>query len=137
MNVSAGDCILAINGQDVTAALDLQEPLDGTAGRLINLRIASADGKNPRDINVTPVPSEAQLRNVDWIEGNQRKVDQLSGGKLAYVYLPDTAGGGFTNFNRYYFAQIDKQGAIIDERFNSGGQVADYFVEVMSRHIES
>ena len=137
LNVSVGDCILAINGQDVTAAVDLQEPLDGTAGRLINLRIASSDQKNPRDINVTPVPSEAQLRNIDWIEGNQRKVDQLSGGKLAYVYLPDTAGGGFTNFNRYYFAQIDKQGAIIDERFNSGGQVADYFVEVMKRQIES
>jgi tricorn protease len=137
LNVSVGDCILAINGQDVTTAEDLQEPLDGTAGRLISLRIASADGKNPRDINVTPVASEAQLRNIDWIEGNQRKVDQLSGGKLAYVYLPDTGGGGFTNFNRYYFAQTNKQGAIIDERFNAGGQVADYFIEVMSRHIES
>ena len=137
LNVSVGDCILAINGQDVTAAVDLQEPLDGTAGRLINLRIASADGKNPRDINVTPVPSEAQLRNIDWIEGNQRKVDQLSGGKLAYVYLPDTGNGGFTNFNRYYFAQTQKNGVIIDERFNGGGQVADYFVEVMGRHIES
>jgi tricorn protease len=137
LNVSVGDCILAINGQDVTAAADLQQPLDGTAGHLTNLRIAAADGKNPRDINVTPVASEAQLRNIDWIEGNQRKVDRLSGGKLAYVYLPDTGGGGFTNFNRYYFAQTDKQGAIIDERFNAGGQVADYFVEVMSRHIES
>ena len=137
LNVSVGDCILAINGQDVTAAVDLQQPLDGTAGHLISLRIASADGKNPRDINVAPVPTEIQLRNIDWIEGNQRKVDQLSGGKLAYIYLPDTGGGGFTNFNRYYFAQIDKQGAIIDERFNAGGQVADYFVEVMSRHIES
>jgi tricorn protease len=137
LNVSVGDCILAINGQNVTAAVDIQEPLDATAGRLINLRIASADGKNPRDINVTPIANEAQLRNIDWIEGNQRKVDQLSGGKLAYVYLPDTGAGGFTNFNRYYFAQTDKQGAIIDERFNSGGQVADYFIEVLSRHIES
>ena len=73
------------------------------------------------------------LRNIDWIEGNQRKVDQLSGGKLAYVYLPNTAEAGFTNFNRYYFAQTDKQGAMIDERFNGGGQVADYFIEVMKR----
>ncbi len=90
-----------------------------------------------RDISVTPIASEAALRNVDWIEGNQKKVDQLSGGKLAYVYLPDTGEGGFTNFNRYYFAQTEKQGAIIDERFNGGGQVADYFVEVLGRHIES
>jgi tricorn protease len=137
LNVSTGDCILAINGLDLDASIDIQKPLEGTAGHVISLRVASADGKNPRDISVTPVASEAGLRNIDWIESNQRKVDQLSGGKLAYVYLPDTGEGGFTNFNRYYFAQTQKQGAIIDERFNAGGQVADYFVEVMGRHIES
>ena len=137
LNVSVGDCILAINGLDLDASIDIQKPLEGTDGHVISLRIASADGKNPRDISVTPVGSEATLRNIDWIEGNQQKVDKLSGGKLAYVYLPDTAEGGFTNFNRYYFAQTQRQGAIIDERFNAGGQVADYFVEVMGRHIES
>jgi tricorn protease len=137
LNVSAGDCILAINGLDLDASIDIQKPLEGTAGQVISLRVASADGKNPRDISVYPVASEAGLRNIDWIESNQRKVDQLSAGKLAYVYLPDTGEGGFTNFNRYYFAQTQKQGAIIDERFNAGGQVADYFVEVLGRHIES
>ncbi len=137
LNVVAGDCILAINGQELTASVDIQQPLEGTAGHVISLRVASADGKDARDISVMPIASEATLRNIDWIEGNQKKVDQLSGGKLAYVYLPDTGGGGFTNFNRYYFAQTQKQGAIIDERFNAGGQVADYFVEVMGRHIES
>ena len=136
LNVKAGDCILAINGQDLTADMDIQQPLEGTAGKVISIRIQGADGK-PRDISVTPVGSELAMRNVDWIEGNQKKVDRLSGGKLAYVYLPDTGEGGFTNFNRYYFAQTDKQGAIIDERFNGGGQVADYFIEVLGRHIES
>jgi tricorn protease len=137
LNVAVGDCIVAINGMDLDASVDIQRPLEGTAGHVISLRIASADGKNPRDISVTPIASEATLRNIDWIEGNQEKVDKLSDGKLAYVYLPDTGEGGFTNFNRYYFAQTQKQGAIIDERFNAGGQVADYFVEVMGRHIES
>ena len=137
LNVKVGDCILDLNGQDLTAEMDIQQPLEGTAGKVISLRIGDADGKNPRDISVTPLPSEAALRNVDWIDSNQKKVDQLSGGKLAYVYLPDTGEGGFTNFNRYYFAQTDKQGAIIDERFNGGGQVADYFIEVLGRHIES
>jgi tricorn protease len=137
LNVKLGDCILNINGQDLTADMDIQQPLEGTAGKVISVRIADSDGKNPRDIAVTPIPSEAALRNVDWIDSNQKKVDQLSGGKLAYVYLPDTGEGGFTNFNRYYFAQTDKQGAIIDERFNAGGQVADYFIEVLGRHIES
>ena len=136
LNVKVGDCILAVNGQDVTAEMDIQQALEGTAGKVISVRIQGADGK-ARDISVTPVGSEAALRNVDWIDGNQKKVDQLSGGKLAYVYLPDTGEGGFTNFNRYYFAQTNKQGAIIDERFNAGGQVADYFIEVLGRHIES
>jgi tricorn protease len=137
LNVKVGDCILDINGQELTADVDIQQPLEGTAGKVISLRIAGEDGKNPRDISVTPIASEAAMRNVDWIEGNQKKVDQLSGGKLAYVYLPDTGEGGFTNFNRYYFAQTDKKGAVIDERFNAGGQVADYFIEVLGRHIES
>jgi len=136
-SVQVGDCILDINGQEITADIDIQQSLEGTAGHVVSLRIGSADGKNARDISVIPIASEAALRNVDWIEGNQKKVDKLSDGKLAYVYLPDTGGGGFTNFNRYYFSQTDKQGAVIDERFNGGGQVADYFVEVLGRHIES
>jgi tricorn protease len=137
LNVQAGDCILDINGQEITADIDIQQPLEGTSGHVVSLRIGSADGKNARDISVIPIASEAALRNVDWIEANQKIVDKLSDGKLAYVYLPDTGGGGFTNFNRYYFAQTEKQGAVIDERFNAGGQVADYFVEVLGRHIES
>ena len=137
LNLKVGDCILDINGQEVDASIDIQKPLEGTAGHVISLHMVSADGKNTRDLSVTPIASEVNLRNIDWIEGNQHKVDQLSGGKLAYVYLPDTGQGGFTNFNRYYFAQTQKQGAVIDERFNGGGQVADYFVEVLGRHIES
>jgi len=137
LNISAGDCILAINGQDLTAATDIQQPLEGTAGQVTSIRIGTPDGKNAHEISVVPVASEASLRNIDWIEANQKKVDRLSDGKLAYVYLPDTGEGGFTNFNRYYFAQTQKQGAIIDERFNGGGQMADYMVEVLGRHIEA
>ena len=137
LNLKAGDCILAINGQELTAAVDIQQPLEGTAGQVTALRVGTSEGKDAREVEVIPVASAARLRNIDWIEGNRKKVSNLSGGKLAYVYLPDTGEGGFTNFNRYYFAQTEKQGAIIDERFNGGGQVADYFVEVLGRHIES
>jgi tricorn protease len=136
LNVHVGDCILAVGGQEVTADDDIQRLLEGTAGHAITLHLATAKGTDARDITVIPVRSEAALRNSEWIEANQRKVDQLSGGKLAYVYLPDTAAGGFTNFNRYYFSQLDKQGAVIDERFNSGGQVADYVIEAMQRKLE-
>jgi tricorn protease len=137
LNLGAGDCILAINGQELSASVDIQQPLEGTAEHAITLRIAPASGGKVRDVTVVPIPSEANLRHIDWIESNQRKVAQMSGGKLAYVYLTNTGAEGFSNFNRYYFAQTQKQGVIIDERFNAGGQMADYIIEVMSRHIEA
>ena len=137
LNLHVGDCILAIDGQDVSASMDIQQPLEGTADRPVTLRVAAPGGSNARDVTVVPVAGEADLRNIDWIDSNLRKVDQMSGGRLAYVYLPNTGADGFINFNRYYFAQTQKQGAIIDERFNAGGQMADYIIEVMSRHIEA
>jgi tricorn protease len=90
-------------------------------------------GKDARLVTVVPIGNEHMLRLRDWMDTNRRKVDELSGGKLAYVYLPDTAVGGFTNFNRYYFPQNDRQGAVIDERFNGGGWLADYIVDWLSR----
>ncbi len=137
LDIGVNDCILAIDNEPVTAATNIQQPLEGTAGHAITLHIAGPNGERPRDVVVVPIANETPLRNVDWIDSNQRKVDQMSGGKLAYVYLPDTAAGGFTNFNRYYFAQTNKQGAIVDERFNGGGQVADYIIEVLGRKIEA
>lgn len=137
LNVREGECVLAIDGKPLTAATDIQLPLEGTAGRVITLRVGPPSGQGGRNVTVVPVASEYRLRNLDWIDGNRRKVDQLSGGKLAYVYLPDTGEGGFTAFNRYYFAQGDKQGAVIDERFNGGGQMADYIIEVLGRRLQS
>ena len=77
---------------------------------------------------MVPIADETALRTRAWIEDNRRKVDELSGGRLAYVWLPNTAGPGYTAFNRYYYAQQEKEGAIIDERYNRGGQIADYIV---------
>jgi tricorn protease len=82
-----------------------------------------------------PVDSDAALRNRAWVEDNRRRVDELSKGRLAYVYLPDTATGGFTYFNRYFFAQLGKEGAVIDERYNAGGEAADYVIEYLQRKI--
>jgi tricorn protease len=137
LNVAAGDCIIAINGLDLTRSVDIQQALEGTADHPVSLRIAPANGGSPRAVTVVPTATEGGLRNIDWIESNLRTVDKLSDGRLAYVYLPNTGYEGFTSFNRWYFAQMQKQGAIIDERFNAGGQVADYIVEVMSRKISS
>ena len=137
LNVNVGDYVLAVNGVELTGGDDVSRLLENTAEKRVVLKIApDAGGANARSITVMPVASETQLRNQAWIEGNRRKVDELSGGKLAYAYMPDTGQGGLTSFTRYYFAQVDKQGAIIDERFNSGGQAADYVIDVMSRPLQ-
>lgn len=88
-----------------------------------------------RHVTVVPVASESQLRQRAWVEDNRRKVTELSGGRVAYVWLPNTPQQGYEFFNRYYFAQQDKQGAIIDERWNGGGSAADYMVDYMSRRL--
>jgi tricorn protease len=138
LKVVAGDFILAIGGEDLRGSDDIQRLLEGTAGTQVVLKIASdASGKGAHDVSVTPIGGDLNLRNLAWIEANRHKVQELSGGKLAYIYLPDTALGGLTNFNRYYFAQLDKQGAVIDERFNSGGQAADYIIDAMKRTLMS
>jgi tricorn protease len=136
LNVSEGDYVLAIDGQDLTGADDISRLLENTAGKRVTVRVAKdAAGGGAREIAVVPVANEQQLRHQAWVEDNRRKVDQLSGGKLAYVYMPDTGQGGLTSFTRYYFAQTDKQGLVLDERFNSGGQVADYVIEVLNRQL--
>ena len=72
------------------------------------------------------------MRNLDWIERNRRKVGELSGGKVAYVYMPNTGGAGYTNFNRYFYSQLDKQALVLDERYNEGGFIADYVIDCSS-----
>lgn len=129
VNVKAGDYLLAVNGKNLKSSDNLYRAFEATAGKTVVLRVgADPDGKNARDVTVTPLESEATLRHRAWIEDNRRKVSELSQGRLAYVYLPDTSTGGYRSFNRYFFAQVDKDGAVIDERFNGGGKAADYFI---------
>lgn len=134
VNVAVGEYLLAVNGREVRASDNIYSFFEGTAGKSVILKVGqSPDGSGAREVVVVPVASDTGLRNLAWIEDNRRKVDQMSDGRLAYVYLPDTAVGGFTNFNRYYFAQINKQGAVIDERFNGGGSAADYIIDYLRR----
>jgi tricorn protease len=136
LNVNEGEYLLAVNGQELAGTDDVQRLLENTSGKHTTLKIAKdASGADAREITVVPIASELALRHSEWLDENRRKVDQLSGGKLAYVYMPDTGQGGYTSFNRYYFAQSDKQGAVIDERFNAGGQVADYVIEALNRKL--
>lgn len=136
IKVKAGDFLLAVNGIPVDASTNLYSYFDKTAGKQTVITINDKPTlDNAKEITVVPVASETALRQYDWIEGNRRKVDELSKGQLAYVWLPNTAEGGYNNFNRYYFAQKNKKGAIIDERYNHGGSIADYIVDLLSRDL--
>ena len=87
-------------------------------------------------MTVIPVANEQTLRTRAWVEGNRRLVDKLSNGQLAYVYLPNTGQPGYSSFNRYYFSQQDKKGAIVDERYNGGGSAADYIIDGLQRDFD-
>jgi tricorn protease len=134
VNVIAGEYLLAVNSRDLKGTDNVYSFFEATANKRVVLKVGpNADGSGSREVTVMPVTSETQLRHLAWIEDNRRKVDQMTGGRVAYVYMPDTAAGGFTNFNRYFFAQVNKEAAIIDERYNAGGQLATDIIETLLR----
>jgi tricorn protease len=137
VKASVGDYILAINGVDLKSSDNIYRLLDGTADRQTVLTLntkPAADGS--WQITVVPVGNEQGLRTRAWVESNRRLVDKLSGGQLAYVYMPNTGQPGYSSFNRYYFSQQDKKAAVIDERFNGGGSAADYIIDVLQRQFD-
>jgi tricorn protease len=138
VSVRNGEYLLKINGVDLRDTDNVYARLEGTAGKSVQLTVGpNADGSGSRDVTVVPTDNEVPLRQMAWVEDNRKRVSEASGGKLAYMHLPDTAGGGYRNFNRYYFSQTDRQGAVIDERFNHGGQAADYIIDHLRRPVWS
>jgi tricorn protease len=138
LKVKEGDYLLAVNGNPLDGSMNIYQAFEDLAGKTVTLTVGPNPGpQDSHTIIVKTIPSEAALRHAAWIDHNIELVDRLSGGKIAYVYLPDTAWGGFTNFNRYFFSQVDKQGVVIDERFNHGGQLADYIVDYLMRQPQS
>ena len=134
VNVKAGEYLLAVNGREVRPPENVYSFFEGMADKSVLLRVgADPNGSGARDVTVVPVPDEGRLRNLAWIEENRRKVDQMTGGKVAYIYMPDTANGGLTAFNRYFYAQLGKEAAIVDERFNGGGLLATDIAEILNR----
>jgi tricorn protease len=134
LNIKAGEYLLAVAGRPLLAPTNLYSAFENTANKAIDITVGpNADGSKSRTVTVVPVANEDALRNRDWIEGNIRKVNAATGGKVAYVYVPNTAGLGHTYFKRYFFPQADKDAVIIDERFNGGGSVADYYLEILQK----
>lgn len=134
LDVSEGDFIIAINGLDLNEGSNIYEHLAGTVGKQVTLTVSDrANGRNPREVVVEPIGNEFFMRLWSWIENNRKAVDAASEGRIGYVYLPNTAGAGYTLFNRMFFSQTDKDAMIIDERSNGGGQAANYITDVLNR----
>ncbi|MBS1663703.1 MAG: PD40 domain-containing protein [Bacteroidetes bacterium] len=132
VNAKVGDYLLAVNGKPVTAEANLYQYFENTAGKLTELTIGpNASGEGSRIVKVTPITNEVELRNRDWVEGNLRKVTEATKGQVAYVYVPNTAEEGHDYFKRYFFPQADRKAIIIDERFNGGGSLADYYINLL------
>ena len=137
IDVKVGDYLLAVNGVELLAPDNIHRLLDGTANRQTVLTVAAQPAMTgSRQVTVVPVANEQGLRTRAWVEGNRRLVDKLSGGQLAYVYVPNTGQPGYTSFNRYFFAQQDRKGVVVDERFNGGGSAADYIIDVLQRDFD-
>lgn len=134
IDVREGDYLIEVNGKTLSSRDNLFAAFAGTANRRTNITVSSnADGSDPRKSTVVPVADDLELRKRSWIESNRRRVDELSKGQLAYVYMPDTGGGGLAAFDRDFYSQLDKRGLVLDERFNHGGMVADHVISVLGR----
>nr|WP_269815557.1 PDZ domain-containing protein [Parvularcula mediterranea] len=134
LDVEEGDYILTVNGMPIGDEGNLFQHLQGLTGQQVTLGVAdSADGRGLRAVTVKPGGSEFAMRLWNWVEENRKRVDEATDGRVGYVYLPNTAGAGYTFFNRMFFPQADRDGMIIDERSNGGGQAANYVTDVLGR----
>ena len=138
VDVKEGDYLLAVRGIDLKVPMEVYSLFENTAGKSIEITVGpTPDGKGSRTVTVEPLGTELALRNREWVEANLRKVEKATEGKVGYVYVPDTAAQGVAYFKRYFYPQVDKDALIIDERFNSGGQIADYYIEALTRPFAS
>jgi tricorn protease len=134
VDAKAGEFVLAIDGKPLTTSTDIYLALEGKAGQQVKVKLGpNADGTGSREVLVRPVPNEFALRNRAWSEDNRKQVLKETNGRAAYVHVPDTETGGWVEFNRYYYAQTDKDGVVVDERFNHGGLFNDFMIHEMQK----
>ncbi|MEW6368319.1 MAG: S41 family peptidase [Acidobacteriota bacterium] len=134
LNIAPGSYVLAIDGQDLRAPAVPESLLENAAGRTVTLRVNTRPAtESARDVVVTPLDNEGDLRYVDWVLANRRKVDQATGGRVGYIHIPDMGGDGLNEFARTFYAQIRKEGLIVDVRYNGGGFVSEMIIERLRR----
>lgn len=137
IHAKAGEFLLAIDGVELKDSMDLYLAMENKAGKQVKVKLgANADGTGSREVTVVPVPFEGELRQNAWIEDNRRRVWEATNGRVGYAHIPDTGGGGWQAFQRYFYAQAGKDGFIVDERHNSGGSVNDFMVRELTKPLD-
>jgi len=134
VDAKAGEYLLAVNGRDLKPPANLYAAFENTSGRIVEITVGpNPDGTGSRTVSVVPIASESALRNRDWVEGNLKRVTEATKGRVAYVYVPNTSTLGHAYFKRYFYPQANRDAIIVDERFNGGGSVADYYLDLLRR----
>jgi len=135
LKVKEGDYLVAVNGAAVRAPANPYSFFDNLAGKVVTLKINDKPtDQGAWEISVKTVGNESQLRYYDWVESRRKIVSDATGGRIAYMHVPDTAIGGLIAFDKYFAGQIGKEGLIVDERYNGGGFIPDFFTEKLQRH---
>ena len=132
--VAEGEFILAIDGEALGTDDNPYRLLEGKANTHVRLTVAPEPSEQgARDVTVRPIRSELSLRYIDWVKGNIALADKLSGGKVGYIHLPDTAVNGNRMLQKLFYGQAEKEALIIDDRYNGGGFIPDRMIEYLQR----
>jgi tricorn protease len=138
VNVREGEYVVAVNRRPFAADRPFEAAFENLAGRRVVVRVAAdARGKGARDVVVTPAADDARLRYVDWVRSNREEVARATGGRVGYIHIPDMGAAGLTEFNRWFYPQLDKEGMVVDCRWNRGGFVSQMLVERLRRKVVS
>ncbi|MCX6382344.1 MAG: PDZ domain-containing protein [Armatimonadetes bacterium] len=138
INVKEGEYLIAVDGKPVTTGVEPYAFFENTADKAVVLKVNSKPSPDgAREVTVRPIANEDTLRYADWVDTNRQKIEKAFGGRVGYIHVPDTAQGGITEFGKAFYALLDKDALIVDERFNSGGFIPDFFVEKLSRKLLS
>lgn len=135
MNISEGDFITAIDGQSLKDVDNIYRLLVGKADKLVELTVSKSAAEGGRKVVVKPISDEYPLEHYEWVMKNIRTVEEKSGGKVGYIYIPDMGPEGLNEFARWYYPQLDKEALIIDDRANGGGNISPMVIERLLRKV--
>jgi tricorn protease len=138
LKVKEGNYLISVNGVPVSAKNDVYSYFQGLATQTVALKVNDkASPEGAWEVVVRPIPNESQLRYIDWVESRRKIVEKATDGRVGYMHVPDTSIAGIIMFDKYLNAQIGKDGLIVDERYNHGGSIPDFYIEKLQRSLLS